>query len=309
MPAIITHHLFGEDATRELPEGILESEEELIAFLLGNQGPDPFFSAFSTLPQRAANCHALADRMHERGCVDALWAMRDAVSHLPADDARFGRAFSLGFIGHYALDSTAHPFVYAQQNALIHAGGGLDDAGSEVHAVIESDIDVWTLRELRGLSVADVPTTSFLARTDRVTRVAGALLAQVALQVYDLPVGVGEYAGAVADYEFLYRGIDPAGSPLQLLAARTERLFRRHSYTASLAHHLTADEDCPALNLDRHAWTDPADGTARTESFPDLYHDALGLWGKLAQLFTAGDRAGFELASRGINYNGLPDKS
>lgn len=308
MPAIITHHLFGEDAARELPNDILEGEEELLAFLLGNQGPDSFFSAFSTLPQRAANCHALADRMHDHGCMDALWGMRDAVSHLPASDSRIGRAFCLGFIGHYALDSTAHPFVYAQQYALIAAGDGLAGADSEVHAVIESDIDVWTLRQLRGLSVAEVPTTSFLARTDRVTRVAGALLAQAALQVYGLPVGVGEYAGTVADYEFLYHAIDPAGSPLQRFASRTERLFRRHSYTASLAHSTEVDEDCPALNLDRHPWTDPADDRVRTESFPDLYYDALGLWGKLARLFTADDRAGFELASRGINYNGLPDK-
>lgn len=309
MPAIITHHLFGEDAARELPDDILEGEEELLAFLLGNQGPDPFFSAFSTLPQRATNCHALADRMHDHGCMDALWGMRDAVSHLPASDSRIGRAFCLGFIGHYALDSTAHPFVYAQQYALIAAGDGLAGADSEVHAVIESDIDVWTLRQLRGLSVANVPTTSFLARTERVARVAGALLAQVALQVYDLPVGVGEYAGAVADYEFLYHAIDPAGSPLQLFASRMEHLFRNHSYTASLAHRLEVDEDCPALNLDRCAWTDPADGGERMESFPDLYHDALDLWGELARLFATGDRDAFELASHGINYNGLPNKS
>ncbi len=308
MPAIITHHLFGEDAARRLPDGILRDEEELLAFLLGNQGPDPYFSAFSTLPERAGNCHALAGRMHEGRCVDALWAMRDAVSHLPADDARIGRAFALGFIGHYALDSSAHPFVYAQQGALIAANDALSGAESEVHAVIESDIDVWTLKQLRDLTVADVPTTSFLSRTDRIARVAGALLAQVALQVYDLPVGVGEYAGAVADYEFMYRCIDPAGRPVQRLAAHAEHLVRRHSYTASLSHHVEVDNSCPTINLRRYPWQDPATGEARYESFPDLYHDSLDLWADLARLFSTDDRYGFERATRGINYNGMPDE-
>ncbi|WP_417571973.1 hypothetical protein [Paratractidigestivibacter faecalis] len=39
MPAIITHHIFGEDVLRTLPAGMVEGEEEVLAFLLGNQGP------------------------------------------------------------------------------------------------------------------------------------------------------------------------------------------------------------------------------------------------------------------------------
>lgn len=308
MPAIITHHLFGEDAARRLPADILADEEGLLAFLLGNQGPDPYFATFSTLPARAHACHVLASRMHEGRCVEALWAMRDAVSHLPAEDARIGRAFALGFAGHYLLDSTAHPFVYAQQDALIAVNDELAGAESEVHAVIESDIDVWTLKQLRGLSVADVPTTSFLTRTDRITRVAGALLAQVALQIYGLPVGVGEYTGAVGDYEFMYRRIDPSGRPLQQLAADVERLFRQHSYTASLSHRTAVDDSCAAVNLHREPWRDPASGTIRYESFPDLYQDSLDLWAHIARLFTTGDRDGFAQATQGLNYNGLPDR-
>ena len=39
MPALITHHLFGEESIDRLPQGVITSDEERIAFILGNQGP------------------------------------------------------------------------------------------------------------------------------------------------------------------------------------------------------------------------------------------------------------------------------
>ena len=59
MPAIITHHIFGEDVLRTLPAGMVEGEEEVLAFLLGNQGPDPLFACFSTVPSVAVRCRRL----------------------------------------------------------------------------------------------------------------------------------------------------------------------------------------------------------------------------------------------------------
>ena len=36
MPALITHHIFGQDAVATLADGIVEGQEELLAFLLGS---------------------------------------------------------------------------------------------------------------------------------------------------------------------------------------------------------------------------------------------------------------------------------
>ena len=64
MPALITHHLFGEEAARLLPKDLLACEEEMVAFLLGNQGPDPLFFRFRACPRVNAHMHQLALRMH-----------------------------------------------------------------------------------------------------------------------------------------------------------------------------------------------------------------------------------------------------
>ena len=153
MPAIITHHLFGEDAATRLPEGIIDGQEELLAFLLGNQGPDPFWAHFVARRSVAAACAKLATDMHAGKVVEAFMALHDAVTHLPEDDKCVGRAFVLGLLSHYVLDSIAHPFVYAQETALCKANPELEPSRNEVHAIIESDLDTWMLWSQRGLTV------------------------------------------------------------------------------------------------------------------------------------------------------------
>lgn len=307
MPAIITHHLFGEEAAGAIPEGIVGGEEELLAFLLGNQGPDPYFSRFRDLPQACGACHQLAHRMHEENPYPTLAALREGVSHLREDDKGVGRAFALGFLGHYVLDSYTHPFVYAQEDALIAANPELRDAHSETHAVIESDIDSWMLWSTRHTTVVEQPAVNALAATPRIGLVAGALLSQVAYQGFGLQVSPEQYEGAVADYRFLYRHLDPAEErrPLATLVVGAERLFRDHSQIRAMAHFAQVDEECPTLNLDRHHWVDPSTGEISHESFPDLFYEALEVWRRSAEAVVRGDFATLREATGNRNFNGV----
>ena len=113
MPALITHHLFGEESIDRLPAGVIGTDEERLAFLLANQGPDPYF--FRVRTPRAAQCMDLARSLHRCRISRQFEVLRDGVSHLRQHDAHVGRAFVLGLLSHYALDRAAHPFVYAQQ--------------------------------------------------------------------------------------------------------------------------------------------------------------------------------------------------
>lgn len=304
MPAIITHHIFGEDVLRTLPAGMVEGEEEVLAFLLGNQGPDPLFARFSTAPSVAVRCRRLGHAMHDGRVVEAAFAMRDGVSHLPAADERVGRAFALGALGHYALDRTAHPFVFAQQEALAAAEASLAGAGSELHAVIESDVDSWILWEKRRATVLDRPAADNLMRTERIDRVAGALLSQVAYAAFGVELAAEEYAGCTADYELQYRLIDPAEKSLTRAVGVAERLVRPHSFAQSMAHRVVRTCDCPAANLARHEWRDPQTGRVRHESMADLFDEALGYYPALAEALVRGERSRVEELVAGVNYNG-----
>ena len=240
MPALITHHLFGEESIDRLPQGVITSDEERIAFILGNQGPDPFF--FHMLTPRVSDCTLLAQVMHRSRMSRQFSCLRDGVSHLQPRDANLGRAFALGLLSHYVLDRNAHPFVYEQQFGIVDSDPELEASGSQVHAVLESDLDVLMLQLKRdGATVEDYPPAGEIVTTDRINRVAGVLMSYVAGRVYGIDIPAGEYAGAVADMQLLYRTIEPAGSAKTRAIALIEGLVHDYSLLDGLAHRVTTE--------------------------------------------------------------------
>ena len=291
MPALITHHLFGEESIDRLPAGIINTDEERCAFLLANQGPDPFFFRVRTLKMR--DCMGLAQRMHRCRMSRQFAALRDGVSRLNKHDAALGRAFVLGLLSHYALDRNAHPFVYDQQWGIMEADPTLADQGSHVHAVIESDLDILMLQLKRDhATVLDYPPESEIVTTERINKVAGVLMSHMARTVYGLEIGANEYGGAVADMKLAYRAIEPAGSPISQV----------HAMFISLAHPVTAELPRRAGNLDHLVWANPFSKAQSDESFPDIFDRALDDYSIAAARFIEG--VAMDDVTGHVNYSG-----
>lgn len=306
MPALITHNLFGQEAKRALDDTILTTPEETLAFLLGNQGPDPLFSRGIGTLAALRNCHELAHLMHDQKVVEAFLCLRQGVSMLPVEDQGIGRAFVLGFLGHYTLDSRAHCFIYGQQYALIAANDQLKDAQSEVHAVIESDIDTWMLWNLRQATTLEVPPASCLTFTPRIARVCGALMSDCARQIYGIALNAEDFGWAVHDYQTLFKMIEPLESPKNQAIAYLERVGRPHSMASALAHSKHAPVTCAAANLDHKPWTNPYTQEVRTESFADLFYGALDEWPTIAIALMEGNVDALESYVGQVNYDSKP---
>ena len=306
MPAIITHHVFGEVVAQSLPADVVSGEEELLALLLGNQGPDPLFARFSTLPSLAARTHSLAATIQSGRVTRAFMTLRAGVSHLPPADERVGRAFVLGLLGHYVLDRAVHPFVVSQQRALCAADPSLEGASGEVHALIESDIDSWILWERCSATVEERPAADNLMRTERIEHVGGALFSQMALAVFGVPVSAREYVSSVRDYERLYRLIDPARSALSRAAGTVERMARGVSRAEAMAHYVRRSNECPAANLECRPWEDPFTGEVRHESVADLFDEARLAYPALAEALVRRREAELRRLVGGLNYAGRP---
>lgn len=303
MPALITHHLFGEESIDRLPAGIVTSDEERCAFLLGNQGPDPFFFRVRTPYMR--DCMQLARVMHRSRMSKQFACLRNGVSHLQKHDAQLGRAFTLGLLSHYVLDRNAHPFVYEQQFGVLDADPDLASAASQVHAVIESDLDVLMLQLKRnGATTADYPPVSELVTSVRIDKVGGALMSHVARSVYGLDVGVAEYGGAVADMQMLYRIIEPAGSLKTDVIGKLEGLVSNYSLLASLAHPVTNKQPLRAGNMGHIAWKNPFTEVVSRESFPEVFDRALEDYERAAACFV--ECADMEQLTGHLNYSGRP---
>lgn len=327
MPAVITHDAFGRDAYDSLHALIGGTRDECHAFLLGNQGPDVLF--FGALDPRTAKAPALGSRMHREQPTELLAAFRITVDDIapgfaapvegdsasPTASAwRIGRAYTLGLLCHYLLDSRLHPFIYAQQWELCDAGvPGLDrSCAHEVHATIESELDELVLSVKRRCTIRSFdPSHKTLAATDHVLNVISALYGRVAQQVYGTRLPTGAFRICAKAYRLALRALwSPTGAKREVLTMLEQR-FRAHSLLRAMSHQDRTLYASQFDNAEHRTWRDPATAQPSTASFWDLYDSALRTARTSLPDFAATDDArGFARhATGGLNFNGEPTEA
>ena len=241
--------------------------------------------------------------MHRSRMSRQFACLRDGVSHLLPRDASLGRAFALGLLSHYVLDRNAHPFVYEQQFGIVESDSELEDSSSQVHAVIESDLDVLMLQLKRdGATVDDYPPAGEIVTTDRINRVAGVLMSYVAGRVYGIDIPAGEYGAAVANMQRLYRAIEPAGSVKTRAISLVEGLVHDYSLLDGLAHRVTTELPERTGNLGHLTWKNPFTDEVSNESFPEVFDRALVDYEcTVARFIETGD---MDAVTSRVNYSG-----
>ena len=304
MPAIITHNLFGQKAAQALPEGILNTDEEMIAFILGNQGPDPMFFRSLGTPSQIKVAHQLASDLHNEHMSEALTWLRRGVEHLPEEDYGVGRAFALGYLAHYTLDSTTHPYIFAQQYAIQAEDPTLGNSGGPVHAVIEADIDTVLLRKLLNMTPTEYDPQSLVVFTHHITEVAGALISQIALGTLGQNFPITEYAESASDMKFIYQLMEPLGSTKSEIVKQIQMLFDDYSQIQGLCHREFPEGQSPWFNEEHYAWTCPFTNNKSTKGFLDLFNEALDKWPVFAQSYLEGKPC--EEITHHINFSGEP---
>lgn len=293
MPAIITHDFFGRDVYDRLFSLIGGSRDEADAFLLGNQGPDPLFYTVISPGLRSHN--RLGNTMHSEKPAELLKAFKDSLSILSSAELPVGRAYALGFLCHYTLDSTMHPFVFFHEYRLCDAGepGLSREDGSEVHGVIESELDELVLFKKRGVTVAAFnPSEEILKASDFALNVISKMFAYAALTVYGAIVPADLFERAVKNFRLVQRVFYSPTGAKRAVAGRLERILRPHSFFQSMSHRPIELTESPFDNRQHRPWENPFTGEVRTVGFWDLYNEALE---KAYGNISAFDRESFNL--------------
>lgn len=276
MPALITHDFFGRDVYDRLYTFIGGSRDEAEAFLLGNQGPDPLF--YTVLSPQLREHNRLGSTMHNKKPSELLAALKNSLSILGSAEQEVGRAYALGFLCHYTLDSTMHPFVFFHEYQVCDAGEpGLSRAdGSEVHGVIESELDELVLFEKRAETVATFnPSAEILNASDFVLRIISKMYAYVALAVYGEIIPATMFETAVKDFRIAQRLFYSPSGRKRAIIGRAEELLRPYSFYRSMSHRPVALTTSQFDNRAHEAWENPFTGEVRTVGFWDLFDEAL----------------------------------
>lgn len=307
MPAIITHDLFGKAVYEEKASFIGETPEQRFAFLLGNQGPDPLFYARAN--PSISEFASFGSTMHAVNTDAMLIAFHDALDVLSPDEKPIGRAYLLGFLCHYLLDSTVHPLVYANQYALCDAGveGLTRKDGTEVHAIIESEFDEVMLFKRTGKTVARFkPYKEILRASDETLTIIGKLYSYMAVTAYQRSMQIDVFRKSVKAFRLVQNVFYSRTGMKRSLIARVEELARPYSFYRSMSHRAIEAVECDFDNHKNGDWVNPFTGKVSTTSFEELFNQAKD---RVDQAMTLFDRDDFSqkdahALTGGLNFSG-----
>ncbi|MDR0346983.1 MAG: hypothetical protein LBH56_01220 [Coriobacteriales bacterium] len=275
MPALLTHTYFGEDVLRCLGNAVPVAEARRV-FLLGNQGPDPFFYALRT--PRLVRIKEFGSLMHAEKAAESLEAFRCCALGAVEPERDLLMAYLMGFACHFTLDSVMHPFVYAQQYAVCDAGiEGLDRRdGSTVHGQIEADLDMMMLYRRRGEGIrAHDYTGEVLRASGAALKLLDAAYEALAHEVYGVELPPAAFSRGVRDMRLTIAVLYSRRGIKRRLLGTVERLFRRHSFAQAMSPRNDVGVTCDFDNRERQMWRHPFADETSCADFDELYAQAL----------------------------------
>jgi hypothetical protein len=148
MPEFTTHYLFGQSILDDFPSEVVSViKNNLSAFNWGLQGPDLLF--YSKVIRDSGRMARIGAALHHCN-PDILFSymLNYILTYKNRPDYGSLCGYFYGFVCHYALDSTVHPYVYALINKL---DGQITTTR---HVKIESEIGSLMYRRLTGMPVS-----------------------------------------------------------------------------------------------------------------------------------------------------------
>ncbi|MGI5958452.1 MAG: zinc dependent phospholipase C family protein [Massiliimalia sp.] len=143
MPDFTTHYLFGEQVFEELSPDIQTIiGENRTAFNYGTEGPDFLFFFRSISGALSGNpLVPLGSRLHSQHIGETMDFMKHYIASKQedAEEYRVLCAYYMGFICHYFLDKTVHPYVYFLQGSL--CAHHPERTPRSMHCRIEAELD------------------------------------------------------------------------------------------------------------------------------------------------------------------------
>lgn len=264
MPSQIAHILAGLDSLSALPGEWTRNFSEP-AFRLGCQGPDVFYHNRRTKP----GAFLYGTRLHRRGWGTFLSRFRTEALDRGWGPSHPGLAFLAGQATHGFLDRRTHPFIVYFSGWKVPGDPSTDDL-RHAHAFLERIIDVRLWERRMGTPVegcrwqddlpgpGDFPDDFWPAWAEALHGVFPQLSARADVEQ--------RLKNAVSDTRGFLAFTAPGRGDQALRAARHGAL---HFF------HPGALPAWDFLNEKGAEWQDPVTGAARTETFLDLYGQAV----------------------------------
>lgn len=270
MPNIITHTLFAEDVQKLLDNENFKNRRQL--FNVGSNGPDFLFfhrvtpgSFMKKAPLRKMG-NALHSSHVNEFYADLVHHIREQKNESLKEDMI---AYGAGHLCHWALDSTAHPYIFYRTGRCIKRS-------ADRHHRFESLLDAAMLKIKNGETIKTFnPAMEVCDLTESEMKVIVNVYYPILREIFDEDIRPSMVRESLQNWKTMQQIFhDPDGKKVSALQ-KVEKLFGMENKFSGFGVPPVVEDNIDLLNLLHSQWRNPVTGEIFTESFLDLYDEAL----------------------------------
>lgn len=274
MPAFSTHYIFAKEMMPWLKENSDFKIDDSAVFF-GTQGPDILFFHRLFPWMIGKSLRGVGSILHRVQPSKLFDSMRDYIA--VSGDKEIALSYAYGFMLHYALDRSCHPYVYSLQEKICRKNKRVNPFTA--HNIIEFSMDAYLLNKRLNISnIAKFKTADAITITPALSDEIGKLLSYVICDITDKKVTQKQAATALYDTKYIQKiSSDPTGVKRVIVS-----IF--DAVTAPISHNLKFSammrpKDLEKAkkygNIDRQIWKSPYSNETSDNSFEDLFELAM----------------------------------
>lgn len=298
MPAIITHYLF----SKETAQPMVKQAHCANVCTWGSQGPDFLF--FS--PPIHLHWHLLSQighRMHEQNMEQNFSFMAECCKRAEGENKDILLSYFFGYLSHYILDSTFHPYVYGMQRFFKKLLPKASD--NYLHRQIETNLDVLFLKRFCNKTIQDFSVISHFQRTPELTHVCE-MYQRMLREQFGQEFPIRTISHSFLSMKLVYSAFySPRGFKLRAVTFAKRLTQNSHPALMALIHPVEPDTEIDYANIKR-AIHEPGNETLEHTAYElfDLARARFQEIFPLAERFCKEGGGDFSAITRGINFEG-----
>ena len=274
MPNIITHKIFAEEVLDRLTKKdiatIIEKHPQI--YYIGSNGPDFLFFShmkpLETLKNHTLN--HLGSRMHAGHINDFYKVAIESIQQQTDEEVKENMiAYLFGHLCHWALDKTAHPYIFYRTGTCKGVSAGY-------HHRFESMMDTMMLEKFKGISIKDYHCSDICEFDEDILKAIARVYVPCAKKVYHVDVKVHDLRETLSSWcdiqKLLY---DPRNVKYTILKGVEAVLHQPWRISGNIVK-AKIDPRYDVLNEEHSEWRHPCDDTIVSHaSFMDLFYEAV----------------------------------
>ncbi|MFT9077761.1 zinc dependent phospholipase C family protein [Ethanoligenens sp.] len=300
MPAIITHYLFSEMVVPPL----IHDMQCANVYVWGSQGPDfLFFSPPVHMHWRLLS--RIGSLMHEQDMEKNFAFMADCCKKAKGKEKNILLSYFYGFLSHYILDSTFHPYVYGLQRYFKTV---LPKASNNyLHRQIETTLDVLFLKRFRNMTIQDFSVISHFQRIPELNLVCEmyqSLFESRFKQAFPIRAISHAFLSMKLVYSFFY---SPRGFKRRAVTFAKRLTQESHPAIFALIHPVEPGKEIDYAN-EKRALHEPGNEALEHTAYElfDIARKKFNTVFPLVEQFCREGGGDFSAVTHGINFEGNP---